>query len=195
MRPSIQLASGRFFDFQSFGLKDITIEDIASSTAKLCRFTGHCNALYTVGQHQLLVSRIVDRLTLALGLARETRRVLALAGLLHDATEAYINDLSRPLKLLVPAYGEYEHTRLWPAIAAKFDLPDVLPPVIKEADNIALITERRDLMPPAVDYGGEWDWAAEIKPLNTPIVAIEDWRTVRKLFLARYRNLTKERLA
>jgi 5'-deoxynucleotidase YfbR-like HD superfamily hydrolase len=179
MRPSIQLASGRFFDFTSFSLKDIQIEDIASATSKLCRFTGHCKVFYSVAQHQVLVSHIVPR-------------EHALTGLLHDATEAYINDLSRPLKLIVPQYGEFEHTRLWPVIAARYDLPDVLPPCIKEADNIALVTERRDLMPKPVGMTTEWAWAKDIPALKERIKPLEDWREARALFMARYRALTKK---
>lgn len=179
MRPSIQLASGRFFDFTAFSLKDIQIEDIAASTAKLCRFTGHCKAFYSVAQHSVLVSKIVPP-------------EYALAGLLHDATEAYINDLSRPLKLIVPQYGEFEHTRLWPVIAARFDLPDVLPPCIKEADNIALVTEKRDLMPEPVGMTNEWEWAKDIAPRVRRIKPIEDWREARAQFMARYRALTKK---
>jgi 5'-nucleotidase len=179
MRPSIQLCSGKFFDFTSFGVKDIVIEDIASATAKLCRFTGHCKTFYSVAQHSVLVSRLVPP-------------EHALAGLLHDATEAYINDLSRPLKLLNPQYVEYEHSRLWPIIAARFDLPDVLPPCIKDADNIALVTERRDLMPLPTGAKDEWHWARDIPRLPDKIKALE-WRAARSQFMTRYRVLIKKR--
>lgn len=177
MRPSIQLASGRFFDFQAVGVKDITIEDIAASLAKLCRFTGHCKTFYSVAQHSVLVSKLVPP-------------EHALTGLLHDATEAYINDLSRPLKLINPQYVEYEH-RLWPTIAAKFDLPDEMPRCIKEADNIALVSERRDIMPLPKGSVDEWSWAADIPRLPFKIVPVE-WRAARRMFLARFRALTKK---
>lgn len=178
MRPSIQLASGRFFHFNAFTLKDVTIEDIAASLSKLCRFTGHCKRFYSVAQHSVLVSQIVPP-------------EHALTGLLHDATEAYINDLSRPMKMLVPAYGEFEHTKLWPVIAAKFDLPDVLPPCIKEADNVALVTEKRDLMPAPVGNIDDWSWAADFPRLPQKIKPVGDV-AAKRMFLARYRALTKK---
>ena len=178
MKPSIQLSSGRFFNFRSFSVGDIVIADIAASLAKLPRFTGHALYDYKVGQHSVIVSQNVPP-------------EHALAGLLHDATEAYINDLARPFKLLHPSYVEYEKSRLWPAIAARFDLPEVLPACIKVADNRALVTERRDLMPEAVDEAGEWDWAREIEPFPKRIKAVEDWRRVEAMFLRRYRQLTK----
>lgn len=179
MRPSIQLASGRFFDFTAFSVKDIAIEDIASSLAKLCRFTGHCKTFYSVAQHSVLVSKLVPR-------------EYALAGLLHDATEAYINDLARPLKLINPAYVEFEHTKLWPVVAAKFDLPDILPPCIKEADNIALVSERRDLMPLPAGMRDEWEWAREIPVLPYKIKPLE-WRPARSAFMRRFKALTEKR--
>lgn len=179
MRPSIQLASGRFFDFTSFDVKQIEIEDIAHALSQLCRFTGHCKKFYSVAQHSVLVSHLVPA-------------QYALAGLLHDATEAYINDLSRPLKIIVPAYGEFEHTRLWPTIAARFDLPDVLPQCIKEADNIALVTEKRDLMPKPVGATDEWAWAEEIPRMPQKIKPVMP-AGAKRMFLARYRALTKKR--
>lgn len=178
MKPSIQLASGRFFNYRAFSVGDIQIEDIAASLAKLPRFTGHARYDYKVGQHSIIVSKIVPR-------------EHALTGLLHDASEAYINDLARPFKLLHPSYVEYEKARLWPTIAARFDLPDVLPACVKDADNVALVTERRDLMPEAVDADGEWDWARDIVPLPSRIKAVEEWRKVEAMFLHRYRELTK----
>lgn len=182
MRPSIQLSCGRYFHYTSFGVRDIRIENIAASLAKLPRFTGHALYDYKVGQHSIIVSKIVEA----------THPDLALAGLLHDATEAYINDLARPFKLLVPEYVEYEKSRLWPTVAARFDLPDVLPQVIKDADNIALVTERRDLMPIAPPgVHDEWEWAAEIPRLPRRIKAVEDWRKVESMFMRRYRQLTK----
>lgn len=182
MRASIQLSSGRFFDFTSFEPHEIKIEDIACALAKLCRFTGHCNAFYSVAQHSVIVSKIVPP-------------EHALAALLHDASEAYINDLSRPLKQINPEYVDFEHNRLWPAVAAAFKLPRVLPACVKEADNIALVTERRDLMPLPEGMADEWHWAKDIVPLPEKIVAIEDWRHAKFQFLGRYCELISARAA
>jgi hypothetical protein len=73
MRPSIQLASGKFFDFSQYTAADIKITDIAHHLSNLCRFTGACREFYSVAQHSVLVSLIVPA-------------EHALVGLLHDAT-------------------------------------------------------------------------------------------------------------
>ena len=63
----------------------------------------------------------------------------------YEATEAYLTDVSRPLKAMLPDYRAAEH-KLWLAIAERFDLPVELPFAVKQADNISLIWEQRDLM-------------------------------------------------
>ncbi|HCF1831058.1 TPA: phosphohydrolase, partial [Pseudomonas aeruginosa] len=65
---------------------------------------------------------------------------------LHDATEAYIGDMVRPLKELLPDFRQIEAV-IWSAICERFDLDEQLPAEVKRADLIALATERRDLMP------------------------------------------------
>lgn len=153
--PCIQLASGRFFYFDDPRPEDIDIRDIAAHLSRLCRWTGACKSFYSVAQHSVHVSNLVPP-------------EFALVGLLHDATEAYINDVSRPLKRKNPAYKAYEHEVLWPVIAKAFGIPTEIPPEVHAADNIALVTERRDLMPAPI-YGDDenqdqWQWTTHITP-------------------------------
>lgn len=112
--------------------EEITISDIAHSLANVCRFGGHCDPFYSVAQHSIHVSKLVPR-------------ELALQALLHDAAEAYIGDMVRPLKLHMDQFQTAE-SRIWKVIAKKFDIPVELAPEVKIADNVALMTERRDVV-------------------------------------------------
>lgn len=116
---------------------EIDLEDIAHALSNLCRFSGHVRTFYSVAEHSVWVSSLVDP-------------EYAKWGLLHDATEAYLVDLPRPLKrhgLMGRLYRETED-RLMEVIAARFDLPWPMPAEVKKADSVMLATERKWLMAP-----------------------------------------------
>lgn len=81
------------FDLLNPRAEDILTTDLAHALSLVCRFNGHCAHHYSVAQHSLLVAYIIEKEG---GTPEEQ-----LAGLLHDGTEAYISDLTRPLKLLL----------------------------------------------------------------------------------------------
>ncbi|MCQ4257441.1 phosphohydrolase [Stutzerimonas stutzeri] len=140
--------TGQRFDLLAPRAELITTIDIAHALAHVCRFGGHTRHHYSVAQHSLVVASIVPP-------------GLQLVALLHDATEAYVGDLVRPLKALLPDYSEIEHG-IWLAICDRFNLDPVLPASIHEADMIALATERRDLMP---EHGEKWPCLSGVTPL------------------------------
>ena len=145
--PWIQTFSGRAFHYEDPQPEDIHIEDIAHALGKQCRFGGHTNRFYSVAEHSVLVSR------------QFADPELRLIGLLHDATEAYMLDLPKPLKNLLPAYSEYEG-RLWRVIAKKFGLATEIPAAIHEVDVRMLITEREQLFRALLP----WPKYADVKP-------------------------------
>lgn len=145
--PWIQTFSGRAFHYEDPQPEDIHIEDIAQALGHQCRFAGHTSRFYSVAEHSVLVSRCF---------ADPELRMMAL---LHDATEAYVLDLPKPLKNLLPDYSVYEQ-KLWRVIAAKFKLATEIPAVIHEADVRMLVTERPQLFPRMLP----WPKYANVKP-------------------------------
>lgn len=124
----IRTFTGRYVDPLRLRGGDICIEDIAHHLSNLCRYTGACPRFYSVAQHSFLVAH---RLA-----AEGAPLELQMAGLLHDAAEAYFNDLASPVKHAVEleAYShlEREATRL---ILCVFGVdPDLLADV-KAADD------------------------------------------------------------
>ena len=149
----------------------IDIRDIAHALSLQCRFNGHCRVFYSVADHSVHVSRIVPE-------------AHALWGLLHDAAEAYVCDLPRPLKHQIPAYVEIED-RLLEVIVQRFGLSWPMPPEVREADDILLATEQRDMMepPPA-------PWGLTAQPLDAAIDPL-DPAQAEAAFLQRYEALTR----
>lgn len=127
--------------------------DIAHALSQICRYGGHARRFYSVAEHCVLMSNAV---------APEH----ALWALLHDATEAYVGDMVRPLKIHMPEYREVED-RVMVAVAERFGLDGVtMPPAVKDADNRILLSERAVVMTPTED-----DWSLDVEPLDVRIRA------------------------
>jgi 5'-deoxynucleotidase YfbR-like HD superfamily hydrolase len=115
---------------------DIDIEDIAHALANQCRFTGHVRKFYSVAQHSVMASYLVPE-------GHE------LDALLHDASEAYLSDIARPIKNM-PGFGQVYHAAedlLEQAVAERFGTTYPMSDEVKRADNLMLWAEMRDLMP------------------------------------------------
>lgn len=168
----IQTHSGIRFELLDPKPEMIDIHDIARALSHVCRFNGHVSRFYSVAQHSVLVSNIVGP-------------EHALCGLLHDATEAYVGDVTRPLKALLPDYKTIEQ-RIWYAIAERFNLPPTLPLAIKHADNVALVTERRDLLQPSQH---RWDEGLEAVPTRAEAIRPMEPGPAYHAFLERFKQL------
>ncbi len=163
---------------------DVRIEDIAHALAQICRFGGHTQVHYSVAQHSLLVARILEKQ----GAPAEAQ----LAGLLHDAHEAYIGDLPTPIKaVLGETWRDLEADvaatvrKALGVTAAFHDWEDL----IKHADLVALATERRDLMRFDPRHNIRWAVLEGVTPLHENCAA--DWSPLwwESAFLERYNAL------
>lgn len=110
----------------------INIEDIAHALSNQCRFSGHTAEFYSVAQHSVTVSFMVEKRH-------------ALAALLHDAAEAYLVDMPTPIKVVMPEYSKAED-KIMQVIAEKFGFQYPFHKAIKEADKAMLETEWCGLM-------------------------------------------------
>ena len=173
MRPLILTANGDYFNLAEPEGEHFDISVIAQALSKINRFTGHTREFYSVAQHCVLV-------------ARNLPPHLALQGLLHDATEAYLGDVSAPLKAMLPDYRAIE-ARVEAALLAHFDLPPVLDPLVKRMDLVLLATEKRDLMPH--NNGDAWAMLRGVECLPDRIVALPHAEAEAQ-FLSMYTRLT-----
>lgn len=154
--------------------EDVCIGDITHALANICRFGGHSRWFYSVAQHSLIVSEEVP----------------CLEALLHDATEAYVGDMVRPLKYALKDYCLIED-RIHAAIAVAFNLEnsETLSLQIKNADNRALMTERRDVMAQSTH---QWSLAKDFPPFEERIVPMSS-EIAAAMFLGRFFQLKSQR--
>lgn len=151
---SVETYTGnRFYPFDPRP-EDVRLADVAGGLAHTCRFGGHCREFYSVALHSLHVSR---------DLAEQGHGpCVQLYGLLHDAGEAYVGDLPRPVKAEFEAFERIER-RILDAVWAAFDLQppdDEVWAAVMAADDRLLAYEAEELLadgswaedPPAVEY-------------------------------------------
>ena len=96
----IMTCSHKMFDPLAPETELIDIADIAHSLSMLCRANGHFKSFYSVGMHSVNCAREA--------IARGYSRKVQLACLLHDGSEAYLSDVTRPVKQELPRYKEIE---------------------------------------------------------------------------------------
>ena len=173
---------------------DIQIEDIAHSLAMICRWAGHCHTYYSVAEHSIRVAKVCGDVGRAKGMSEREVLELEMLGLMHDATEAYVGDIPRPIKSEfmvntprgVETFREME-AHLYAVIESALGLPEMTPEyqeIVHVADNVVLSTEARDIANPDSlkhEEDAQEPLTDEIRPLK--------WEKARLLFLLRYASL------
>lgn len=158
--------------------EEINIEDIAHALSMMCRYRGHCKFFYSVAQHCIGVQETLKEWGY--------NELIQLYGLLHDATEAYICDIPRPIKNNIPNYKSMEN-ELEVKILQAFNLSRPIPEIskiIKDADNAMLKCEAKVLM-------SDWEeWYLPYKKINI-IIEEKPIHTVKKEFLKLASKLLK----
>ena len=171
----IQVFSGGMFHVLDPRPEEICIEDIAHGLSMLCRFTGQVRKFYSVAQHSVYVSQYCDPAD-------------AMWGLLHDSSENYIADVSRPAKSLpeMAAYKTIE-SRIMDAVMWQFGLSTEEPASVKRADILLCDIEARDLMSPA---GMKWSWSGAAIG-DCPLKITRGWspEEAEERFMERYKEL------
>lgn len=170
MATSVITHTGRVVDLLTPRPEAIDLLDIARSLSRLPRFNGHLRGMhpYSVAEHSLTVARLLPP-------GADDR--LRLAALLHDAHEAYVGDISRPMLQAIrlvyaagaDAIGPWIVAPIQAAIHERFGLPSILPHEWREAialaDDQALRAEAeaflaRPVMPEA------WSWVEDLPSLE-----------------------------
>jgi hypothetical protein len=161
--------SGRKVDFLAPDPEQITIEDIATGLSHINRFAGQMTVPYSVAQHSVYCSIYCPS--------------HPLDALMHDAPEAYMSDVPRPLKLMLSDWKELEH-RLYGVIATKYGISPIIPPEVKNVDDRMLFTERRDIQPDHLP----WTWRRQ-----PYLWRVKPWgpKRAKREFLRRFHALRK----
>lgn len=128
LHHGIRLLSGALFRYDAPHENAVRIEDIAAALAKVCRFAGHIPHFYSVAQHAVNASLLVEP-------------EYAFTALMHDTAEAFTNDLPTPLKAAVPMFREIEE-KIEAAMALRFGFDFPLPSEVRLADLQMLALEK-----------------------------------------------------
>lgn len=178
--------SGAQVDLALIDPDTLSILDIAHHLAKKDRYAGACDRLYGVAEHSLLVLELFEHEYPLAG------PVAGLAALMHDAHEAYTGDLTTPMKQLLGDAWTWVENRIQRKVLKRFKLLTAFAAweqQIRWADQTALVTERRALLPPV---GPQWQAERSYQPVtwvDWEARAKFTWQDWRQAFLERYAEL------
>lgn len=173
----IQTYTGKVFHVLDPRLESIDIDDIAHSLGMICRFNGHTDRFYSVAEHCVVVSEMVPE------------RV-AFEALMHDAHEAYVSDLARPIKWTKNMSGFRDIEKMVDFfVRRRFGMELDIPVEVDEADTRMLATEKKQLLAPC---GEPWAALDGVEPFD---LQLSCWgpATAKRIFLDRFHELYTEK--
>ncbi len=136
---TIKVAAGHYVNLVAPDPASIEVQSIAAALSKVCRFGGHCPQFYSVAEHSIHAT--------AMAASEGFGGDALVAVFLHDAAEAYIGDMVKPLKVTMPQYGEAEQ-RMEAAIEAAFGIEfGRFTDTIKRFDRAMLKAEKVTMWP------------------------------------------------
>lgn len=179
MNTTIETCEGKLFDVLNPSPDEVSLRVIARVLSRECRFGNHTTRFYSVAQHSI---RVADRLNGPMG-----NSGLALAGLLHGASEAYLRDLPSPVKQCLPEYQKIEE-RVQLVIYAAFGvcMTSEKHEAIRAADREELCCEAVQLMP---SRGEVWEHPPQLSSVQ-PIAPIE-WGQAEGVFIERFARYSR----
>lgn len=176
----INSAGGRKVDLRNPDPDAIDIIDIAHALSMICRFNGHVDKFYSVAEHCVVTSHLVPQ-----------EGLLPLWALLHDAAEAYLGDVTSPLKALLPDYQSIEEN-FENILMKKFGIVGPKPAEVVSADRAALVLEAGELIS---EVHEEWrlpeEWADPLMVYQNVYIAALPPPMAYEQFLIRYRECVK----
>ncbi len=192
--PFVITYTGKKFSFDHITQDSIDIRDIAHALSHLCRFTGHTNMFYSVAQHSLLVSEKMPG-----GPADK------LVGLLHDAAEAYINDLASPLKKWMEegscCGSVYHHLQdsITAIVYNKYGVTDI-PSDVRLYDQAACVFEMEGFLGLSQEELVGYSFPVHLRELWRPwtptsfasVHADREFGVVETMFLKRFESLMNQ---
>lgn len=174
----IETFTGKKVNIFKMTKEDVDINDISHALSMTCRFNGHCKDFYSVAEHSV---RCLDVLKdSCLHTTHEKLQVL-----MHDAAEAYIGDIPRPIKQQWPFISELENKIqkvIFEALNIKYS-ESFYVEEIKKIDDILLATEARDL-----NLNVDEQWTLKQEPLEKRIISYSQ-KEAESLFLNSFHTL------
>jgi hypothetical protein len=183
MAPVIGTASGGSFSPLNPRVQDVRVEDIAHALSHICRYTGHTSEFYSVASHSIAMSDILYQ-------EDPTDLDGALAALFHDASEAYLVDVPKPLKPWFPEY-EMREAEIERVIALALLLPYPLPARVKKLDRDIVVAEVAQFFPRGSFLHQRY--GLDVPPCFQGKIRSYGPEEGRDVFLARYQHLTWRR--